>query len=153
MKLSFLARAVACGTCVLIPCFAATPQEFQVRLLTPLASFSQPGTRFEAKVIGATKPTDRPSLPAGTRVFGSVAKAKATGLGIRRERAILELEFDPTCVLPTGESIACDISLQSVDNAREAVKDGRIVGVLGGFPPMFYRGQMTRSKRLCGALP
>jgi len=126
---------LALSACAAIPVIGAPPQEFQIRLLTPLASYSKPGTRFEAKVIGATATPLHPGLPPHTRIFGSVVRGKATGLGIRRERAVLELDFDDECVLPSGEAVACDVTLTSVDNARESVKDGEIRGILAASHP------------------
>jgi hypothetical protein len=50
-------------------------------------------------------------------------------LGLRRERALLQLEFDG-CRLPDGTALECKVSLQAVDNARENVSENQIDGVL-----------------------
>lgn len=126
--------ALAIFAGAVVSAFASSGQEFQIRLLTPLASYSKVGARFEAKIIGATSIPDARTLPPGTHISGRVSTAGATGLGFRRERAVLELEFD-ACTLPSGESVSCDVTLTAVDNARERVIDGRIRGVLAARHP------------------
>ena len=113
---------------------ASQTQDLQLRLMSPVASYSRPGTPFTARVIGA-QTSLTPILPTGTVVRGVVRKGQSVGLGLRRERAELMLEFNG-CQLPTGASIACDVSLLAVDNARETVhKDNRIQGALAASHP------------------
>lgn len=110
-------------------------QDFQVRLTTPIASFSPVGTPFKAKVLGTLAPPEKWALPAGSVVKGVVRRANPIGLGIKRERSLLELEFDG-CELPSGEAVECSIKLVAVDNAREAVKsNNRIEGILAAAHP------------------
>jgi hypothetical protein len=104
-------------------------QSMVIRLLTPLASYSPPGTRFDAKVIGPVLREGFDFLPSGSIVTGQVNKSASVRFGVLRERAKLELEFDG-CRLPDGTAIECTVSLQGVDNAREKVSENRIAGVL-----------------------
>ena len=104
-------------------------QSMVIRLVTPLASYSPPGTRFDAKVIGPVLRDGFDFLPSGTIVTGEVIKSASVRFGVLRERAKLELKFDG-CRLPDGTALECKVSLQGVDNAREKVSDNRIAGVL-----------------------
>jgi len=118
------------------PLFAAhAAQDFQVRLLTPVASYSPAGTPFDAKILGSALTPESWTLPAGTVVHGVVREARSLGFGVKHERAVLELEF-LGCELPAGETVDCDATLVAVDNAREAVhKDNRIEGILAAAHP------------------
>lgn len=109
---------------------AAVTQEMQLRLLTPLASYSKPGTVFEAVVTGPSVDSDSAIVPRGTLVRGVVRRANTVRFGIRRERASLELAFE-ACQTPDGEPLRCEVRLIAVDNAREKVQyDNRIRGIL-----------------------
>jgi len=112
----------------------ARGQSMVIRLLTPLASYSPPGTRFDAKVIGPVLRNGLDFLPSGSIVTGVVTKSASVRFGILRERAKLELEFDG-CRLPDGTAIECRVSLRGVDNAREKVSENRIAGVLAASHP------------------
>jgi hypothetical protein len=100
-----------------------------IRLLTSLASYQPAGTLFEAQVIGPELRDGAQLLPSDSVVTGKVEKSESVRLGIRRERALLQLEFDG-CVLPDKTAIACKVNLQEVDNARETVRENRIEGAL-----------------------
>lgn len=77
-------------------------------------------------------------LPPGTIVRGEVRKRKAVGMGIRHERASLELEFQEY-QLPDGERFPFEANLRGLDNAREAVtENGVIKGVLAARSPHGY---------------
>jgi len=89
---------------------ARSAQDFQVRLLTPVSSNSPAGALFEAAVLGPIPPVERWTLHSGTIVRGIVREAKTVGLGFRRERASLQLEFQ-ACELPAGEMFECDVAL------------------------------------------
>jgi hypothetical protein len=113
---------------------AESGQAMVIRLLTPLASYSPAGTRFNARVIGPVLREGVDFLPSGSTVTGKVNKSASVRLGLRRERAMLQLEFDG-CRLPEGTAVDCKVSLQAVDNAREKVTDNRIEGVLAASHP------------------
>jgi hypothetical protein len=116
----------------------------QLRLESPLASYSRPGTAFVARVFGSEE-NAVPILPAGSTVRGVVRSAHSVGLGLRRERAGLTLEFEG-CQLPDGDAVDCDVHLLAVDNARETVhKDNRIRGMLAAsHPPSLLSGLWYR---------
>ena len=119
-----------------VRCAAAAEgsQSMVIRLSTPIASYSQVGTRFDAKVIGPVLREGFDFLPSGSIITGKVTKAASVRFGVRRERAKLELEFDG-CRLPDGTALECKVALQGVDNAREKVSENRIAGVLASSHP------------------
>lgn len=111
-------------------------QSVQGRLLTPIASYSKRGAPVEIEIVAPAHHGAAPIVPAGTILHGTVRKARTIGLGIRRERSLLELELNGGCTTPQGNHIACDASLQSVDNAREQVRrQNRITGILAASHP------------------
>ena len=111
-------------------------QAVQGRLLTPLASYSKPGTPVEIEIVAPAHHGAAPIVPAGTILHGTVRQAHTIGLGIRRERSILELDWNGGCTTPQGDRLACEASLQSVDNARELVRrQNRITGILAASHP------------------
>ena len=61
-------------------------------------------------------------------VEGRVIAARKVGMGVLHETAKLEIEFN-RIVLPTGEALPIYALVESVDNAREAVKNGMIHGI------------------------
>jgi hypothetical protein len=109
-------------------------QTMVIRLLTPLASYQPAGTLFDARVIGPELRGQAEFLPSNSIVTGKVEKSGSVRFGIRRERAMLQLEFDK-CLLPDRTPIACEVELQEVDNARETVKANRVEGVLAASHP------------------
>jgi len=117
---------------------AQVTQNLEVRLLTPLTSYLRPGSPFQAKVIGCLQAGCEPVLPVGSVVKGSVRATHSVGLGIRRERALLELDFRG-CNLPDGQPAPCEADLVAVDNARERVAPGgRIEGILAASYPQSW---------------
>lgn len=125
----------------------AAAEEYQARLLTPVTSYSQPGTRFEARIVGALS-RGGSVLPPGSIVSGKVVSAKPIGFGLRRERAVLQLSFE-TCRLPSGDAVDCTVELMNVDNARETVdRSGRITGILAASHPHSWLGGIWIHPRL-----
>lgn len=115
-----------------------------IRLLTPIASYSPAGTRFDARVIGPELRRGFNFLPSDTIITGKVEKSATVRFGLRRERALLQLEFDG-CRLPDGIPVECKVALQDVDNARETVRGNRIDGVLAaGRPASWLSGLWYR---------
>ncbi len=116
-------------------------QDMELRLQSPIASYSRPGTAFTARVIGPAKHDAPAVLPANTIVRGKVSRAHSIGLGLRHERAGLTLEF-VGCELPGGQPADCDIRLLAIDNARETVhRNNRIQGMLvASHPPSLLNG-------------
>lgn len=152
--------------CVLLAVLAlslfSSPQAeaagFQVRLLTPVASYSANGTLLRAEVMGPVLSDRDMLLPQGTIIEGSVERSAPVGLGLKRERGWLELSFR-TCELPSGVMVDCSVHLLSVDNARENVSNsGRIMGVLAAgnayswFGGVWYRPANAFSQRSAAGL-
>jgi hypothetical protein len=101
-----------------------------VRLLAPITSYDRAGSAFRAAVIGPVDRDGSPHVPAGTILHGRIRKAKSVGLGLRRERAVIDIEFE-SCELQDGRTLPCPAELQTIDNAREEVlAENRIRGVL-----------------------
>ncbi len=115
---------------------ATSLASIELRLTTPLTSYgSKPGTGFESIVVSSRADQGRQFLPPGTIVRGEVRKRTAVGMGIRHERASLELEFQEY-QLPDGERFPLEAKLSALDNAREAVtQSGAIRGVLAARTP------------------
>ena len=115
-------------------------QELLVRLTTPITTTAKAGAPFDAVVTGCARADCAPLLPAGSTVHGSVRQVQTVGIGVRRERAALKLEFTG-CSLPDGVAVPCRSELLSVDNARESVTKGnRIEGILAASHPHSFLG-------------
>jgi len=115
---------------------AQTGPPLEVRLKTHLTSYSsKAGTPFECVVLRDYLRSGRVAIPQGSIVHGTVRRAISVGIGLRHERAALELNFD-SYEVPGGERIPLAASLASIDNAREHVdRNGRIRGVLAANNP------------------
>lgn len=83
------------------------------------------------------------TVPARITVEGRIMNAHSIGYGWRRERAVLEIEFD-ALVLPDGARVPIEGKVVEVENAREKVnRQGAISGTLAaGAPHMFYNGRL-----------
>lgn len=113
----------------------ARPHYYHARLNSPVASYSKAGTPFEARILGPVRLDRSGSIPRGTIIHGKVRRAQSIGLGLRRERALLELEFG-RCELAGGADLPCEASLVEVDNARESSKKSNVIhGVLAASHP------------------
>jgi hypothetical protein len=110
--------------------------EVEIRLESHLTSYStKAGAEFSAVVISPLESDGDVLMPPGTRVWGRVRKASAIGIGLRRERASLELEFFEY-ELADGRRFPLEASLRKVANAREEVlRDGRVRGILAADSP------------------
>jgi hypothetical protein len=114
---------------------SSSDSELQVRLKTPLTSYStKPGTPFECVVIRDLVANNAVLIPQGAIVRGHVGRVTTVGLGIRHERAALDLNFD-TFETADGQSFPLRAKLASIDNAREQVKAGHIHGVIAANQP------------------
>lgn len=129
---------------------AAGPDALHVRLENPLTSYSSPqGTPFRATVVSSFESNGRVVIPSGSILTGTVRRALRVGLGLRRERARLELSFD-NYQLADGRRFPLDARLDSIDNARETVTArGEIKGILAANNPhalmqgIWYRPSLT----------
>lgn len=116
---------------------ASGPPPVYARLLDPIASYSTPGTPWRAVVTGSASPSRPSPIQPGSILAGRVVVARPLGLGLRRERAFLELAFD-SCLDPSGAPFPCAAELQSIDNARERVSANRVQGILPASHPHSY---------------
>ena len=124
--------------CVCTLASAARPETINVRILTPLSSAGThaPDEPIEAMLIKPLIRDGQILMPSHTLLHGSVRHAKAVGIGLRHERAALEIGFT-SWEDPDGNRIALDATPLRVDNAREQVdKNGRIQGILAASNPL-----------------
>jgi hypothetical protein len=108
----------------------------QVRLKTRLTSYqAKVGDRFECVVLKPWVEDEKVVIPRGATVHGHIARATSVGLGIRHERARLDLVFDDF-VTADGLTFPLYAKLISVDNAREQVTaQGAVRGVIAARQP------------------
>jgi len=115
--------------------FGWSDSDVEVRLKTPLTSYrTKPGVPFECVVLRPWISNGLVMIPEGSTVHGHVARATTVGLGLRHERAKLDLVFDDF-VTPDGHTFPLHATLDSIDNAREQVKSGVVRGVLAAGQP------------------
>jgi hypothetical protein len=133
MKVSALAiLALAIST---VPGQAQVTQDVHARVVTPIASYSKAGQHFEVRVGRPVEYGASAILPPGTVLNGVIREAHRIGLGVRRERAVLSLDFR-RCVLPGNLAATCSARLLSIENARENVgRDNHIQGILAASNP------------------
>ncbi len=127
----------ALGLLILLAfCAQGGVPEIEIRLEAHLTSYAtKVGTEFSSVVISPLESYGDVLMPPGTRIWGRVRKASAVGIGIRRERANLELEFFEYELLD-GRRFPLEASLRGVSNAREEVtRDGRVRGILAADSP------------------
>ncbi len=114
---------------------AQVRQDLHAKLLTPIASYSKPGQYFEIRTGPPVEFGMDSILAEGTILRGKIRSAKGVGIGIRRERAQVELEFQ-RCAPPGHPAAACSVELIEIENAREQVARGnRIHGILAASNP------------------
>ena len=120
-----------------------------VRLTTPLTSYdSQKGSEFRCVVIAPYVVDGRVVLPQGTTVIGTVRQSKGVGLGIKRERASIQLAFHHY-ELKGGARYPMEGILRHIENAREAVtKTGQIKGILAANNPQSFLHGVWHRPRL-----
>lgn len=126
-------------------------QVLDARLLTPLSSHSPSGTPFTLRINGARDARTVPALTPGTLIAGRVRKSSSLGYGLRRERALLELDFEG-CHSEAGDAVDCQVDLVAIDNARETVsRDNRVRGAIAASHPHSWLNGIWF--RPVGALP
>jgi hypothetical protein len=118
------------------PCSSLNAPELQVRLKTRLTSYrSKVGGKFECVVLTPWIVNDRVVIPQGAIVRGHIGRVTSVGLGLRHERARLDLVFED---FATAEGVTFPLyaKLSSVDNAREQVTaQGTVRGVIAASQP------------------
>jgi LssY C-terminus len=103
--------------------------EIEIRLESHLTSYAtKAGTEFSAVVTSPLESDGDVLMPPGTRIWGRVRRASAIGVGLRRERANLDLEFFEY-ELTDGRRYPLVASLRKVSNAR------RVRGILAADSP------------------
>lgn len=127
--LAFLSLACAGGVafgCDQLP----ADQPLWVRLSSPVSTFTaKVGDPVHAVLTQDVSCSGEVGLPMGTAIEGEVRRKRKVGWGIHHETAALELQFD-RAVVEGGATIEIAARVEEVENAREAVKNGVIQGVL-----------------------
>jgi ankyrin repeat protein len=101
--------------------------ELQVRLTTEIDSNkSRAGDLVEAVVIAPAMVENRVVLPAGARIQGTVMLSQKPANDYERAQMILNFA---NLIHPDGSKTSVLTRLVDVDNAREMVQAGRIVGL------------------------
>lgn len=102
----------------------------ELRLRQEVNSFSsEEGALIQAYLCSPVMLEGKIYLPMETVVRGRIKEVKRVGLGLVRERAWLQLEFDQI-LLPNGEIYNIRTKVVEVENARERVlANGRIRGI------------------------
>ncbi len=107
---------------------------YQGRLTTCLSSRQAPGSEFSLRLVGVVQGRADGMLPRNSIIQGKVQRALAVGLGLKREKARLDLDF--TACQAEGTSIPCKVELLEIDNAREKVFGGRsVMGIVAADHP------------------
>lgn len=126
MALLFLLPSIYWGATIAVPVGC----KLQVRMQTPVASWSSSvDTPISAVLIAPVLVNGQVALPVGCILSGRVRSVARVGLGIRRERASLDLEF-ARISFPGGQVSALAARIAQVDNGRERVTPtGLIQGI------------------------
>jgi len=121
--------------CLFAVSFSEGVADMQVRLKTPLTSYgTKAGQLFECVVIRPWVVNNLVVIPQGSTVHGHLGRVTSVGLGIRHERAKMDLIFD-NVVTPDGGIFPLHATLDSIDNSREQVRAGVVHGVLAANQP------------------
>ncbi len=117
-------------------CSSVNAPDLQLRLKTRLTSYrAKVGDRFECVVLASWIQNDRIVIPRGATVHGHIGRVTSVGVGLRHERARLDLVFEDF-VTPDGQTFPLYAKLTAVDNAREQVTaQGSVRGVIAAGQP------------------
>ena len=118
-----------------------------IKLKTPVSSNkSRAGDPIEAVVAAPVSVDGRVVIAPGTRLEGTVLYAGKSPNRFERSQVVLEF---PNLVYFDDKSVQIESQLTSVDNAREKVERGRIIGV--SFPNnALSQKKVSWGKRLVG---
>src|SRR6185312_13122152 len=87
----------------------------ELRLLTPVGSrASQAGDPVGALVIAPVTKNGEVLIPAGSTVSGRVESVERLGLGLKRARATVQIQFD-SLRLPEGRSFPIHTRLAGIE--------------------------------------
>jgi LssY C-terminus len=125
LALTFSGTRAASADCEFIP----AGKSFWVRLLDPVATYSsKAGTSVRAVLIQSPECGSLPVFPAGLEVDGEVTSVRKVGMGFVHDTAAVKIQFHHL-VTAAGEVLPISAEVVEVDNAREVVRKGVIVGV------------------------
>ncbi len=137
-----VARNTSAFAAGLLLCMASARADdgplIEARLLTPVSTIRRHVQKalVRAEITRVIGGDGRIIMPLRLILRGQVQQSNAVGLGLRRERASLAIEFSEL-ETAAGEVIPIRASLVRVDNAREQVdKKGRIRGILAANNPL-----------------
>ncbi len=117
------------GSRAALGCELSAGTDVWARLSTPVSSyFSKAGSEVRAVVTEDLQCPEGVVIPAGTLLEGQVRSVKKVGWGVRHEVAALKLQFN-RLNLVDGSSLAIESRVVEVENARETLKNGVIIGI------------------------
>lgn len=125
---------------------SAASNILEVRLLNSVSSrTAHVGDPVYAIVIAPLEKDGELLIPSHSLLSGRVVKVQGVGIGLRRERASMELEFF-RLEFPDRSVHPVETHLITIHNARETVlEDGRIKGILAtAGAPGFLMGMWSR---------
>lgn len=104
-------------------------QTLWIRLAAPVSTYTaKVGDPVHAVLTQDLVCGDEVLLPMGAAIEGVVRSKRKVGWGIRHETAALELEFQNAVARP-GVTVALAARVEEVENAREQVRNGVILGI------------------------
>jgi LssY C-terminus len=104
-------------------------EDFRIRLLDPVSSYSsKTGASVRGILIESPRCAGVAVFPLGTLVEGQLKSRHKVGMGFRHETAALDLQFDRLSP-KDAPPVAIQTTLMEVDNARELVKKGVVLGI------------------------
>jgi hypothetical protein len=105
-------------------------QSLWIRLSSPVSTYTaQVGDPVHAVLTQDVACGGEVVLPMGTAIEGVVHSKRKVGWGIRHETAALDVEFN-RAIFELGATVAISARVEEVENAREQVKNGVILGVM-----------------------
>jgi hypothetical protein len=108
----------------------------EIRTLDVIRSRHTPTREIQAELIRPLLSDREVLMPVRTRLFGRIEQSRSVGIGLRRERASIQMLFTPW-EAPDGSRHPLHATPLAIDNAREQVDaEGRIQGILAASNPL-----------------
>jgi hypothetical protein len=121
----FVCAAAMAFACDRIP----AGETLWIRLTAPMTTYTaKPGDPVHAVLTEDLVCDDEVVLPMGAPIEGVVHSRRKVGLGFIHETAALEIEFTRATARP-GISLDLVARVEDVENAREKVRNGVILGI------------------------